>query len=964
MQEKDKELAPQYNPKLVESKWISIWEKDSIFKAEKTFLEQENSPSQKKQGSYSIVIPPPNVTGSLHVGHALNQSIQDLLIRDARKRGKKTLWLPGTDHAGIATQVKVEESLRKKSMSREELGREKFVDAVWEWKKKHGSLITEQQKLMGFSVDWSRECFTMDENLSLAVRKAFVQLYEQGLIYKAKRIVNWDPQTRTVLSQLEVEYDDNYTGFFYSVAYPLLQNSQQNSSDKNDNKKELVVATTRPETILGDVALAVHPDDKRYQSFIGSKVKHPLLPKEIPIIADSILVDPKFGTGVVKVTPAHDINDFETGQRHNLESINIFDKNACINENGGPYQGYDRYKAREIILRDLQNLNLFRGKQKKKISVGRSQRSNAIIEPMLSTQWFLKIETLSKKAIAAVEEGELVFYPKKWENTYFHWMHNIHDWCISRQLWWGHQIPAWYGPDKKIFVALSEEAARKQALAHYKKEVILRQDEDVLDTWFSSSLWPFSTLNWDWNDTKNDTKQDTPSSSLQTQKIKFRNNLEQRKDDFKNFFPTEVVVTGFDIIFFWIVRMIMMSLHFTKQVPFRKVYIHNLMRDEKGEKMSKTKGNVVEPLSVCAIYGTDAFRFFLLSTLSEAKDSIYSEQRLKGYQNFTNKIWNATRFVLQHAQKQNFTSFADLSLLGEKGLKSEEYEAEDFWILSRLELAVAGMRRAIDSYKFQHYAEIIYSFIWHEFCDWYLELIKPRLFSENTERATKGAFSTVFFVTRTFLHYLHPAMPFITEELSSCLNKYEENESREHSSLTLSLYPSLPKLSEKQKKLAQEIQSLQDLSFEIRTIRAELSLSPSSKIEVFFFSTSQNLLTFLQTKKTVLMRLVNAESFNLKEYLEKKDEIKKIELKKIPYIEKIIRDGEVLVRASQSEMRIVRKKEELRIQKEKKDLFLLIKKLETKMSNTEFINKAPKDLVERENTRLEKAKAKLEKLEK
>ena len=574
---------PRYEFTKVEEHWISLWEENKIFQAK---LPKNKN---KKPDPFSIVIPPPNVTGALHVGHALNQTIQDVIIRYSRKKNKETLWLPGTDHAGIATQVKVEQELKKEKKNRFQLGRKKFIQKVWEWKKKYENTISEQQKLMGFSLDWSRERFTMDEDLSLAVREVFVQLYENGLIYREKKMVNWDPETHTVLSDLEIKHEENFNGELYHFAYPI-----------ENEDKEIVVATTRPETILGDTAVAVHPDDERYKNLIGKFVIHPFLDKKLPIIADSILVDPKFGTGAVKLTPAHDPNDFFAAQRHNLEFIDIFDKNACIKLPNTPFTGKDRYLVRKLIKIEIAKFGLERDIQNYKMSVARSQRSGVIVEPILSTQWFVKVKNLAKPAKEAVKSGKIQIIPKQWENTYFHWMDEICDWCISRQLWWGHQIPAWYGPDKKIFVARTEKEAYELAQKHYRKDIKLEQDADVLDTWFSSALWPFSTLGWP-----------------------------KKTEDLALFYPTALLVTGFDIIFFWVARMIMMGLYFMKEIPFLKVYIHGLMRDENAEKMSKTKGNVVDPLKVIKKYGTDSFRFFLMATLSEGKDSIYSEQRLK-----------------------------------------------------------------------------------------------------------------------------------------------------------------------------------------------------------------------------------------------------------------------------------------------------------------------------------------------
>ncbi len=888
------ELDSRYDPAAVESRWIDAWEKAGVFRPEYGDASAEDA--------YSIVIPPPNVTGDLHVGHALDQTIPDVLIRAARKRGRRTLWLPGTDHAGIATQVRVERTLQEnEGKSRHDLGREKFIEKVWEWKEKYGGNIQRQQKRMGFSVDWGRERFTMDEGLSRAVRKVFVDLYNEGLIYRDSRLVNWDPVTRTVLSDLEVEYDEGYQGELYSFAYPL--------SEANGSVNEIVVATTRPETMLGDTAIAVHPDDERYKDLIGKTVKHPLLEREIAIIGDAELVDPEFGTGAVKVTPSHDPNDYETGKRHNLEFINIFDETASINANGGKYEGLDRFDARKKIKQDLAELGLERGSKEHAMSVGRSQRSGAVVEPIVSTQWFVKIKPLAEPAIEAVKSGDVKFVPRQWENTYFHWMYEIRDWCISRQLWWGHRIPAWYGPDGELFVAHDEGEAAELAQKHYGKSVALTQDEDVLDTWFSSGLWPFSTMGW-------------PDET----------------EDLKTFYPTSVLVTGFDIIFFWVARMMMLGLHFMKAPPFREIYIHGLMRDENGEKMSKTKGNVVDPLQAVENYGADAFRFFLVATLAEGKDTLYSESRLKGYQNFANKIWNSSRFVLMNLpedwqpQSNKLTSFA--------------LEAEDWWILAELDAATKETARTIDEYKFHIAADKAYTFVWRFFCDWYIEFIKPRMFGKASEESAEAARQTVFFVLRSMLGLLHPFMPFITEELYDRLKHWQKPANERDEFLAAAPWPAVPNLPEQAEAPARALRLLQEVISAVRTIRAETNIPPDKKVKIIIRSEDRDLAGAAADKAMALERLAKTEDVRVET---------KYDSGKFDAME-TFSEGEVYLPLEGV----------LDIEKEIKRLKGEVKKiegrktgLEKKLSSEGFLKNAPPEVVEKEKMKLTEAEEQL-----
>ncbi len=675
----------------------SNWEKSNCFK------------SIKNKESYSIMMPPPNVTGSLHMGHALTFTIQDILIRYHRMQGKEVLWQAGTDHAGIATQMVVERKLSDTGIDRRSLGREKFIEKIWEWKTESGGNINNQLKRLGASADWSRERFTMDEGLSKAVKKVFVDLYNEGIIYKDKRLVNWDPKLLTAISDLEVE-QRNQEGILWHIKYPI------------DNKKFIVVATTRPETLLGDAAVAVHPSDLKYKNLIGKSCKLPLVDKNIPIIADEY-ADPEKGSGAVKITPAHDFNDFEVGKRHKLEFINIFDQFAKINENSPKrFQGLDRYEARKLILEELNELGLLMKEEKQEMVVPYGDRSGVVIEPWLTDQWFCNAKLLAIDPIKSVKENKTNFVPKNWENTFFNWMENIQPWCISRQLWWGHQIPAWYGPDNKTFVALSIEEAKLMAKKNYGKDVELKQDEDVLDTWFSSALWTFSTLDW-------------PNKTYELER----------------FYPGNVLVTGFDIIFFWVARMMMMGSHFMNETPFKDIYIHPLIRDEKGQKMSKSKGNIIDPLVLLDKYGADTLRFTLTALLNPGRDVKLAEDRVKGYRSFTNKIWNAAKFL-----NLNNVSFTDNINIEKIKLDSSK------WILKEFQEIQKKYFENIEKYQFHEIASLIYHFTWNTYCDWYIEFIKSDFKDPKKSEETKEISGWVFVQT---IKLLHPIMPFITEKL-------------------------------------------------------------------------------------------------------------------------------------------------------------------------------------------------------
>ncbi len=734
-------MEKTYNPQSIEQKWYQSWENNGYFAP----LEQNSD-----NPSYCIMIPPPNVTGTLHMGHAFQDTIMDTLTRYHRMKGDNTLWQAGTDHAGIATQMVVERQLNAEGKSRHDLGRDAFIDRVWDWKQQSGGAITQQLRRMGGSLDWAHERFTMDDGLSDAVHQVFIQLYDEGLIYRGKRLVNWDPVLHTAVSDLEVVSEEE-TGHLWHMRYPL-----------TDGSGHLVVATTRPETMLGDTAVAVHPEDERYKTFIGKTISLPLVGREIPIIGDDY-VEPEFGSGCVKITPAHDFNDYEMGQRHKLPMINILTVDACINDEAPEkYRGLDRYEARDVIIHDLKDLDLLEKIDDHKLMVPRGDRSGAVVEPYLTDQWFVKIEPLAKPAIDAVKDGRIKFIPENWNKTYFEWMNNIQDWCISRQIWWGHRIPAWYDEAGNIYVADNEQAAReKYRLA---SSVLLTQDEDVLDTWFSSALWPFSTLGWPEN----------------TERL-------------KTFYPTSVLVTGFDIIFFWVARMIMMGLKFMDDVPFREIYIHGLVRDAEGQKMSKSKGNVLDPIDVIdgidleslvkkrtsnmmqprlakriekttrknypdgiIPYGTDALRFTFASLATTGRDIVLAPERIEGYRNFCNKLWNATRYVLMNTEDQD------------TGINSSDVELSlaDRWIMSKLQQVTQSVHEHIDSYRFDLAARDLYAFVWEEYCDWYLELSKPVLMNDQiSDAAKRGTRQTLVSVLEAILRLNHPIMPFITEEL-------------------------------------------------------------------------------------------------------------------------------------------------------------------------------------------------------
>lgn len=809
--EQNEPLPKAYDPSLVEPRWYAHWEKQGHFTvdAQKSLLPPEH-PDYRPP--YVIVIPPPNVTGSLHMGHAM-YVIEDVLIRWKRMQGFNALWLPGVDHAGIATQMVVEKELKKtEGKTRHDLGRVKFLEKVWDWKQKSGNRITTQLRTLGFSLDWSRERFTMDEGCSQAVKEVFVQLHEQGLMYRAPRLIHWCTDCRTALSDLEVENKDE-KGKLWDIAYKL-----------EDGSGEIVVSTTRPETLLGDTAVAVHPDDPRYRNWIGKRVKLPLataLRKDvngevqgdtIPIIADAILVDMAFGSGAVKVTPGHDFNDFETGKRHKLPLINLLNADGTFNANTGAYAGMTAAAARKAVLEALATQELLRSEKDHALARGRCQRCDTVVEPFHSTQWYVRMKPLAGPAISAVEYGKTRIIPEGWTKTYMHWMTNIQDWCISRQLWWGHQIPAWYGPDDAVFVARSEEDALTQAKKHYAREdVTLRRDEDVLDTWFSSALWPFSTLGWP-----------------------------NRTPDLDAFYPGAVLETGFDILFFWVARMMVMGTHFMGEVPFKHVYLHAMVRDDKGQKMSKTRGNVIDPLDVvqgCKVdnlapqyrkqfpegwraQGADALRLTLASMAAQGRDIKLSMDRVEGYKAFINKVWNAARFALMRVTPGDVAGVHEVRA---------DLSSADQWILGRLQQVVAKVNTALGHYRLDEASDAVYHFLWDEFCDWYIEMAKPALLEGAEPRRKRACEATLVHVLDTSLRLLHPFCPFVTEEIWQKLPlRHREKDTIQHVR-----FPA-PDASMQFTLASRVVEGAQEFCSAVRRLRAEYVhvLPPATKVRV------------------------------------------------------------------------------------------------------------------------------------
>jgi valyl-tRNA synthetase len=795
-------LPKTYDPVKTEGKWYKFWENQGYFTAK---VDREKQP-------FCIVIPPPNVTGSLHMGHALNNTIQDLLIRRQRMLGKAVLWLPGTDHAGIATQNKVEQQLAKEGLTRFNLGREKFIDRVWQWRNKYGHTIIHQLKRLGCSCDWKRERFTMDEGYSQAIREVFVHLYKEGLIYRGKRIINWCPRCHTALSDIEVEHED-IEGKFWYIRYPLL-----------DNDGYLVIATTRPETMLGDTAVAVNPNDKRYKKFIGKKARLPLIGRQLPIIADKH-VDPDFGTGALKVTPAHDPYDFEIGKRHNLKQVNILAADGSINENGGQFKGMDRFQARQAVVASLQEQGLLEKVTSTKHAVGHCYRCHTVIEPYLSKQWFVNMQPLAEMAIKVVEQEKIHFFPSKWRKHYLNWMQNIRDWCISRQIWWGHQIPAWYCQNcNEVVVELKNPKSCPKCGRNN-----LKQDQDVLDTWFSSALWPFATLGWP-----------------------------DKTKDLDYFYPTSVLSTARDILYLWVARMIMMGLKFANDIPFKQVVIHPTVLNFEGRRMSKSLGTGVDPLELIDTYGTDATRFGLMVQSTSLQDMRFVEDRLEMSRNFANKIWNASRFVLMNLDPAKYQPIEAPDLK----------ETTDRWIISRLQRLIIEVDKHLEDFNFSAASKAIYNFFWSQFCDWYLEFAKNQLVKERAENRGNNQAVTqnvLVYILDNVLRLLHPFMPFITEEIWQKLPGAAEGQKiakidkkAKPSSIMIAPWP-IAKKELINEKIEKEMATVQAVITAIRTLRSELNLPPSIKIKAFIKTGSEKQTRLLKSHQEPIGQLAKVE---------------------------------------------------------------------------------------------------------
>ena len=862
-------LEKNYRPDEIEEKHYLNWEESGVFSC------------GQRPGSepYTIVIPPPNVTGSLHMGHALNNTLQDILVRYKRMKGFDVLWQPGTDHAGIATQMVVERQMAAEGKTRHDYGREKFIEKVWEWKAESGGTITKQLRRLGASCDWSRERFTMDEGLSTAVRKVFVELHKAGLIYRDKRLVNWDPKLHTAISDLEVELRET-TGKMWYFKYPI----------EDCDGEFITVGTTRPETMFGDVAVAVHPDDERYIDLVGKNCILPIVGRKLVIVADDY-ADPEKGTGAVKITPAHDFNDFEVGKRNNLKIINILDKYANLNENvPEAYQGLDRFEARKIIVAEMEALGLLDKIEENPMTVPYGDRSGVVIEPWMMDQWFVDAKRLAGPAITAVEQGETNFVPKNWENTYYEWMRNIQPWCVSRQIWWGHQIPAWFGPDGDIFVELDEEKAHAAARKAYGKDVELVRDPDVLDTWFSSALWPFSTLGW---------PEDTP--------------------EVKRYYQTDVLITGFDIIFFWVARMMMAGIHFMDEVPFHTVYIHALVRDEHGQKMSKSKGNVIDPLELIGTYGADALRFTLTAFAAQGRDVKLSTQRIEGYRNFCTKLWNAARFCEMnecHPVKGFDPSSVQLTL--------------NKWIVGKVVEAERAMSGAIDTYRFNDAASSIYQFTWNTFCDWYVEFAKP-MFMGDDENARAETQATAAWVLDQILLLMHPITPFITEELWTKLSD------KRTSSIMIAEWPELDDTLINTS-ANEEMDWVVRLISQVRTIRSEMNVPPGAKIPLILKDAGERAQSCLVNHADLLKRVARLSSLELLSG-------------DVPAgsVQDVIDEAILILPISET---IDLTEEKSRLGKEIDKQTAEIDRFEKKLSNERFVTSAPDEVVATERQKL------------
>ncbi len=911
------EMDKTYDPHQIEEDWYRRWETSGYF---------EPSGNQEP---YCIMIPPPNVTGSLHMGHAFQDTIMDVLTRYHRMLGKNTLWQAGMDHAGIATQMVVERQLNAEGLTRQDIGRDAFVSKVWEWKEHSGGTISRQLRRMGASLDWAHERFTMDEGLSRAVLETFVKLYEDQLIYRGKRLVNWDPVLHTAISDLEVVSQEE-DGHLWHIRYPL-----------SDGSGDVVVATTRPETMLGDTAVAVNPSDERYRHLVGKEVDLPLTGRKIPVIADAY-VDPEFGSGCLKITPAHDFNDYDVGSRHDLPLINVFTPDACINDNApSEYRGLDRYAARERIVADLTGRGLMTKVQPHRAFVPRGDRSHSVVEPYLTDQWFVRTGPLAAPAIKAVEDGDIRFVPASWAKTYFDWMRDIQDWCISRQLWWGHRIPAWFDGDGNVYVARNEAEARaKHGLG---PEVSLTQDPDVLDTWFSSALWPFSTLGWPEN----------------TERL-------------RTFYPTNVLVTGFDIIFFWVARMIMMGLRFMGEVPFHEVYIHGLVRDADGNKMSKSKGNILDPLDLIdgieleslvtkrttglmqpdlapkieaatrrqfadgiPAYGTDALRFTFCSLATTGRDIRFDLGRIQGYRNFCNKLWNAARFVLIHTEGQDLGG----------GAEEVKLSLADRWIVSLLQTVTQRVRDAIDQYRFDHVSQALYEFVWNEYCDWYLELSKPTLLAKDDAAALRGTRRTLLGVLEATLRLAHPLTPFITEAI---WQRVAPLAGKAGETIMLQPYP-VPELAKMERQAMEDMTWVKDFVLGIRQVRGEMNIPPGVRVPVLLQHGDARDRTQLTMNRVYLESLARLDSVD---WLDADATPPESAMTLLGELKLYLPIGSLIDKGAESD-RISRE-----VERHERDLA----RGEVKLANPSFVERAPPAVVEKERTRVEELKTKIEKL--
>ncbi|MEK3645877.1 valine--tRNA ligase [Aeribacillus sp. FSL M8-0235] len=869
-------LSPKYDPKTVEEDRYAFWLEGKFFEAK----------DDEGKTPFTIVIPPPNVTGKLHLGHAWDTTLQDIITRMKRMQGYDVLWLPGMDHAGIATQAKVEAKLREEGKSRYDLGREKFVEETWKWKEEYADHIRKQWAKLGLGLDYTRERFTLDEGLSKAVREVFVSLYKKGLIYRGEYIINWDPVTKTALSDIEVIYKE-VKGALYHLKYPLA-----------DGSGYIEVATTRPETMLGDTAVAVHPDDDRYKHLIGKTVKLPITGREIPIVADEY-VDMEFGSGAVKITPAHDPNDFEIGNRHNLERILVMNEDGTMNEKAGKYEGMDRFECRKQLVKDLQEEGILFKIEEHIHSVGHSERSGAVIEPYLSTQWFVKMKPLAEAALNLQKtEGKVHFIPERFEKTYLHWLENIRDWCISRQLWWGHRIPAWYHKETgEVYV----DHEPPKDIENWE------QDPDVLDTWFSSALWPFSTMGWPDKEAK----------------------------DYKRYYPTDVLVTGYDIIFFWVSRMIFQGLEFTGKRPFKDVLIHGLVRDSEGRKMSKSLGNGVDPMDVIDKYGADSLRYFLATGSSPGQDLRFSFEKVEAVWNFANKIWNASRFVLMNL---NGLTYEEIDLNGKKSVV-------DKWILTRLNETIELVTRLAEKYEFGEAGRVLYNFIWDDFCDWYIEMAKIPLYG-NDEEAKKTTRSILAYVLDQTLRLLHPFMPFITEEIWQHLPHQGE-------SITIASWPVVrQELSDE--KAANEMKLLVDVIRSVRNIRAEVNTPMKKQVDMIIHAHSEEVKNQLEKNRSYLERFCNPSSLTIDTNIEAPDKA----------MTAVVSGAEVFLPLEG----LINVEEEIkRLEKELEKWNKEVERVQKKLANEGFIKKAPKEVVEEERAKekdyLEKQQAVLKRLQ-